>query len=249
MGNQVGSQGLSVAIKNSNLSKEDYEILLKLFRGLAKRSEGPTVDKATFMKFFNYPGVFGERVFALFDQKNTGVIDEEEFMSGLLSYMQADRDGKIDLLFKLYDLTGDNQISVNELQTMLFSVAKIPQLIPGRNTVRIHGNYYDILPKTNEESKQDQTMNKFFRIHCPEDLGDGFITLNCKSDETDKNIKSMALKKITKKFGKDISLINLEDYQLTSESGMQTPRGTQTLALVNNKKKKATKKDFLEEDR
>ena len=41
------------------------------------------MDKATFLDFFNVPKLLGERLFQVFDQKKTGVIDLEEFLDGL----------------------------------------------------------------------------------------------------------------------------------------------------------------------
>jgi hypothetical protein len=43
----------------------------------------------SFLTLFNLPGIFGERLFTVFDQKKTGVIDYEEFMTGVRSFMSG----------------------------------------------------------------------------------------------------------------------------------------------------------------
>ena len=80
------------------------------------------MDKSTFIKFFNMPGMLGERLFAVFDIKKNGVIDFEEFLAGMAEFCRGTMDQKIKLLFNMYDLTGDNYVSKAELKTMLYSL-------------------------------------------------------------------------------------------------------------------------------
>ena len=47
-----------------------------------------------------------ERLFQLFDKKNTGVIDYEEFLSGMATCTRGTVDERIAFLFHLYDLNG-----------------------------------------------------------------------------------------------------------------------------------------------
>ena len=80
------------------------------------------MDKSTFIKFFNLPGLLGERLFFVFDKKKNGVIDFEEFISGMAEFSKGTMDQKIELLFKMYDVYGDNQVSRQELKIMLYSL-------------------------------------------------------------------------------------------------------------------------------
>ena len=121
MGNAIGGPA-------PKLSREDELVLDELHKGLASRSAGPTTDKRTFLQFFDYPGMFGERLFKMFDQNKGGTIDREEFMTGMAWYLNGTTEQKIRLLFKIYDLTDDNHISHLELQTMLYSLAKTPSV-------------------------------------------------------------------------------------------------------------------------
>ena len=96
----------------------------ELFNDLANRSEGATIDRITFLQFFNLPviltqGLLGERLFELFDTKNTGLIDFEEFVEGLEKSCRTEADGKCKLLFYLYDLKSDGFIDKSELVAMI----------------------------------------------------------------------------------------------------------------------------------
>jgi hypothetical protein len=116
---------------------------------LASRSAGPTMDKTTFLRFFNLPGMMGERLFQVcretlflikrdkqmrvrschdlqvFDRKQNGVIEWEEFVAGLSDFCRGSLDEKIMLLFRMYDLTGDGHVSKEEFRTMLYSLVRI----------------------------------------------------------------------------------------------------------------------------
>ena len=90
------------------------------FRGLAKRSEGPTVDQATFMKFMKFEdGLLGEQLFTFFDSKQNGVVDFEEFICGLAVFSRGTPTQKLEVFFSCYDLNGDGAIATEELATML----------------------------------------------------------------------------------------------------------------------------------
>lgn len=63
---------------------EEVLVLQRTFQDLAERSQGrKTIDKLTFTKVFQMPGILGDRLFAAFDRKNIGAIDYDEFVSGL----------------------------------------------------------------------------------------------------------------------------------------------------------------------
>ncbi len=100
-------------------SCKELDLLRKSFKDLAQRSPGKTIDKETFLKFFPLPGLHGERLFHVYDTKHTGVIDFEEFITGLSISMKGTFDEKVSLLFKLYDIDNHENVSKDELRTML----------------------------------------------------------------------------------------------------------------------------------
>jgi len=99
-------------------------MLKSLFEDLAKRDEAPNIDKATFLDFFAVPRLIGERLFQVFDQKQTGFIDLSEFLDGLATYARGSPESKMEYLFNIYDLNAEKAISKEELELVLFSLVE-----------------------------------------------------------------------------------------------------------------------------
>ena len=91
-------------------------MLDQMFHEMAVRSPDDTIAKDTFLKFFDLPGVLGDRLFEVFDTKKTGVIDFEEFMDGYQMFARGDQKMKMDMLFQLFDLDGKGGITKLELR-------------------------------------------------------------------------------------------------------------------------------------
>ena len=103
MGNHHGSsQATSLhreaALAARKFTHAEVHVLKEAFKDLAHRSPGKTMDKSTFLEFFPLPGLLGERLFTMFDRKNTGVIDYDEFMCGLAICCRGSVDDKIQVL-------------------------------------------------------------------------------------------------------------------------------------------------------
>ena len=130
MGNasSSGSAGVSLrqeaALAVRRFTPHEVRVLKETFKDLAQRSPGKTVDKATFLHFFPLPGSLGERLFMMFDRKNTGVIDYDEFMCGLAISCRGSWEEKVQFVFNIYDLAGDGSVSRAELTTMLNHVPR-----------------------------------------------------------------------------------------------------------------------------
>jgi len=122
------------AAKPGHLEKWEVGLLDKMFRDLAMRSPGKTMDKATFLSLFKLPGMLGERLFNFFDayglvllsliqfRKKNGVIDLEEFLNGMRVYSRGSLDERLDMLFMMTDLAGDGVVHSEELTIILTSL-------------------------------------------------------------------------------------------------------------------------------
>jgi len=128
----MGNSGGKGSSKRSNLDtsedftdtfgKNELTLLKSLYEDLAQRNEQPEVDKATFLQFFAVPLILGERLFKVFDWKNTGVIDLDEFLGGLAKYAGGTTDTRMEMLFHIYDLNEEQAVNKEELRMMLFSL-------------------------------------------------------------------------------------------------------------------------------
>eukprot|EP01135_Chromosphaera_perkinsii_P004002 Nk52_evm15s266 gene=Nk52_evmTU15s266 len=134
--------GISYA--KNKFSNSEFVFMTKTFEHLAKRSgimkisssgrryssvktelpHGSFIDKDAFLQWLPLPGVLGERVFAVFDSDQDGVISLEEFFRGMAVCLKGSHSEKYDFVFKVYCLQGRLQegICAQELKTMLVSL-------------------------------------------------------------------------------------------------------------------------------
>eukprot|EP00164_Ancoracysta_twista_P006960 GFYU01009798.1.p1 GENE.GFYU01009798.1~~GFYU01009798.1.p1 ORF type:complete len:1076 (+),score=70.83 GFYU01009798.1:50-3277(+) len=111
---------------------KELQALVGLFRDLASKSPGRTICKDTFQELFqDLPPVLSERLFAAFDEDNSGVIDCEEFIVGLAFTSRGSLADKIRLLFNMFDISGDGIVTREEMSTMLAHVAQSTQKVLG----------------------------------------------------------------------------------------------------------------------
>lgn len=98
--------------------------LTRLFQNLARRSPNATINREHFLEFVQLPGLHGEQLFKAFDTKQTGVIDLEEFVTGLALICRGTREEKIRFMFEMYDLLGDGSVSKAELRALVNQVPR-----------------------------------------------------------------------------------------------------------------------------
>lgn len=89
---------------------------------MAERNDGKGIDKEIFLQYFPLTGLLGDRLFAQFDVKGNGLIDLDEFVTGLAVCSRGSADDKIHFIFNMYDTSHDNTVSKEELTTLLNQV-------------------------------------------------------------------------------------------------------------------------------
>ncbi|XP_019850352.1 PREDICTED: uncharacterized protein LOC105312226 [Amphimedon queenslandica] len=83
---------------------------------------GRVIDREKFSLYFNLPVALGDRLFDAFDKKKNGSIDFEEFVCGLSIILHGSFSTKCQLLFDLFNISGDEGVSREELHSLLSSV-------------------------------------------------------------------------------------------------------------------------------
>jgi Ca2+-binding EF-hand superfamily protein len=109
---------------HSLVTQDELCILQKTWQDLADRTNGRGIDKETFLQYFPVTGLLGERFFVQFDQKSNGVIDFDEFITGLSVSCRGTVDEKIHFLFNMYDVGKTGSVSKIEMSTLLNHVPK-----------------------------------------------------------------------------------------------------------------------------
>lgn len=105
-------------------SKERHRLtkIYKVFptQELSKRSlHRSGIDRESFIRFTELPGLFGEQFFSALDTSNDNKLDLEEFIQGMVTLY---RGGLVDislLLYRIFDMTNKGYVSVNDLRHVL----------------------------------------------------------------------------------------------------------------------------------
>ncbi|ETO22970.1 asparagine rich protein [Reticulomyxa filosa] len=114
--------GLAKEEQWARYNEKELTLLDRMFQDLVKRSPDKNMSKEVFLDYFNLPGILGERLFDVFDTKKDGVINFDEFVTGLARYNRGTVEDKIDMLFEMYGLDGQEFITKEELGMVLFSL-------------------------------------------------------------------------------------------------------------------------------
>ena len=67
--------------------------------------------------------LFVEQVFRIVDKDNSGTINFQEFLQFVAMFTTGDFDSKMELMFNIYDLDGNGELSRNEFVKMLKHLA------------------------------------------------------------------------------------------------------------------------------
>ena len=78
------------------------------------------LDKNAFIEFINCPGVISDRLFAIASHGNKEErIEQVNFVKLMLEIYSSDIDGKMNLVFKVFDFDGDGKISAEDVKMIL----------------------------------------------------------------------------------------------------------------------------------
>ena len=127
---------MSKAIETLDLSKirkglqiEDEELLNKylkeIWSDLSKRASkedaAKGINKITFNKYFELPGIISERLFAVFDKDKDGILSLSEFVNGMRSvFSQAETfDSLAKFIFDFYDFRSCEKIKKDDVRVVL----------------------------------------------------------------------------------------------------------------------------------
>lgn len=160
--NSAGELHNEAKLAASKFENNELHILKKTWEDLAERNDGKGIDKEIFLQYFPLTGLLGERLFAQFDVKGNGLIDLDEFVTGLAVCSRGSTDDKIHFIFNMYDTSHDNTVSKEELATLLNQVpASVLQM--DSITGIMDGAYHDSpdgrRSVNSSQSRQSQSVN------------------------------------------------------------------------------------------
>ena len=123
--------------ENGNIEKINFESLVgsyrvpslnsfanylaQIWRDLAKRSNEKKkgINKITFAKYYELPGLINERLFQLFDRDNNGYLDGKEFINGMIILFTESFSTLTKFIFSFYDFDQDGLITREDVRIVL----------------------------------------------------------------------------------------------------------------------------------
>lgn len=119
VGDRPGSRNIPCCRPAIVTRYDDHDLLIlkRLYGELAHSGLG--ISKQTFMDYFNLTGMHGERMFELFNTKNSSYLSYDDWISGLNICEKGTKSEKISLLFRLFDLNNDKKITRQDITTLL----------------------------------------------------------------------------------------------------------------------------------
>ena len=106
---------------------------------MAQRSEEKVkgVNKITFTKYYDLPGIISDRLYAVFDRNNNGYVDVLEFIEGFKILFSETFEKTSKFIFDFYDFNKDGFISKEDIRTVL-------SYVPLNTKQKVQGSKYEV---------------------------------------------------------------------------------------------------------
>jgi len=95
--------------------------LKQLWNDLSKR-EGNNkngIDRISFGKYYDLPGLISERLFSVFDSKNKGYLTLDDFTNSMIILFSGDYAQLLNFIFDFYDFDKDQKITKEDIRIVL----------------------------------------------------------------------------------------------------------------------------------
>ena len=156
--------------------------LKQLWKDLSNRAEGVKdgVDRISFGKYYDLPGLISERLFSVFDSKNKGFLSLEDFTSSMIKLFSGDYEQLLNFIFDFYDFDKDHKITKEDIRIVLSYVPLYKKIKHNQGLKFEKDNFEDRLASQKElHEKLDNLFKKKQIINFSEFK---YITQNINSD-------------------------------------------------------------------
>ena len=95
--------------------------LTGVWKDLAERSDNKFmgINKITFSKYYELPGIIFDRLFNVFDEDNSEYLGLDQFINGMITLFSTDFDEMVKFVFKFYDFDKDGKVSKEDIRIVL----------------------------------------------------------------------------------------------------------------------------------
>ena len=97
------------------------QYLKQVWKDLSSRSKGEKegIDKITFQKYYELPGLIYERLFSVFDSSGNGYLSLNDFIYNMLTLFSSNFEKLIEFILKFYDFDKDGKITKEDIRVVL----------------------------------------------------------------------------------------------------------------------------------
>ena len=136
--------------------------LKQLWKDLSNRAEGVKdgVDRISFGKYYDLPGLISERLFSVFDSKNKGFLSIEDFTSSMIKLFSGDYDQLLNFIFDFYDFDKDHKITKEDIRIVLSYVPLYKKIKHNQGLKFEKDNFQDRLASQKELHEKLDTLFK-----------------------------------------------------------------------------------------
>ena len=97
------------------------QYLKQVWKDLSGRAQGEKdgIDKITFQKYYELPGLISERLFSVFDSSGRGYLSLNDFTNNMLILFSSDFEQLLQFIMKFYDFDNDGKITKEDIRVVL----------------------------------------------------------------------------------------------------------------------------------
>ena len=156
--------------------------LKQLWKDLSNRAEGVKdgVDRISFGKYYDLPGLISERLFSVFDSKNKGFLSVDDFTNSMIKLFSGDYEQLLNFIFDFYDFDKDNKITKEDIRIVLSYVPLYKKIKHNQGLKFEKDNFEDRLASQKELHEKLDTLFKNKQIINFSEFK--YITQNINSD-------------------------------------------------------------------
>ena len=97
------------------------QYLKQVWKDLRGRTQGEKegINKITFQKYYELPGLISERLFSVFDSSHSGYLSLNDFIENMLILFSSDFEKLLQFILKFYDFDNDGKITKEDVRVVL----------------------------------------------------------------------------------------------------------------------------------
>ena len=97
------------------------QYLKQVWKDLSGRTQGEKdgIDKITFQKYYELPGLISERLFSVFDSSRRGYLSLNDFTNNMLILFSSNFEELLQFIMKFYDFDNDGKITKEDIRVVL----------------------------------------------------------------------------------------------------------------------------------